>query len=159
MSDPYSNFDPDFAVATLGRALRELLATFSSSAPEHDADGGEYSSWWLMLRPAADDWDEALLPAAAPTVTVSVGSESTRIEVSRPVSADASAAEAFRIDGGAGGVIVEGSPYAVQLPAGIVRILTRLVMDLVYCEEHAALERGVCQLCGKGRALSIWRPR
>jgi len=163
MSDPYSNFDPEFAVATLGRALRELLSTFNSSAPEHDADGGEHASWWLMLLPADDDQDDvplpAALPAAVPTVTVSVGSESTRIEVSRPVSEDASAAEAFRIDGGAGGVIIEGSPYAVPLPAGIIRILTRLVMDLVYNEEHAALERGVCQLCGKGRALPIWRPR
>lgn len=154
MSNLYSNPDPDYAVATLGRALRELLATFIPSAPEHDADGGEYSSWWLMLRPSADDHDDAPLPVSAPTVTVSVDAESTRIEVTHPVDE-----ETYRFHDGAAGVIVAGSPYAVRLPAGIVRILTRLVMDVFYTEQQSAHPRGVCQLCGKGRALSVWRPR
>ncbi|MER5617594.1 hypothetical protein [Streptomyces sp. NPDC002215] len=154
MSDPYSNPDPDFAVADLGRALRELLATFASAAPEHDADGGEHATWWLLLRPVDDDQDDVPLPAATPTVTVSVGADSTRIEVNRP-----GGAEAFRLDDGSAGVIVEGSPYAVQLPAGIIRILTRLVMDVLYTEEQSAAHRGLCQMCGRGRALSVWRPR
>ncbi|MEU8538091.1 hypothetical protein [Streptomyces parvulus] len=155
MSDPYSHPDPDFAVATLGRALGELLATFTSAAPEHDADGGEHASWWLLLRPADDAQDDAPLPTATPTVTVSVDAETTRIEVTRwPVDE-----EPFRLGGGAANVIVEGSPYAVQLPAGIIRILTRLVMDLWHTEDQSAASRGLCQLCGKGPALSIWRPR
>ncbi|MFF7258599.1 hypothetical protein [Streptomyces microflavus] len=155
MSDPYSDPDPDFAVATLGRALRELLATFTSAAPEHDADGGEHASWWLLLRPADDDQDDVAPTPVAPTVTVSVDAETTRIEVTRrPVEE-----EPFRLDGGAAGVIVEGGPYAVQLPAGIVRILTRLVMDLWHNEQQSTDARGLCQLCGEGRALSVWRPR
>lgn len=160
MSDPYStpDLDPGFAVATLGEALYTLLSTYGP-LPEYDVHGGERPAWWLMLQMADDDTAPA--PASAATVTVSVGSESTRIEVSRPASEDTSAAGAYRIDGGAGGVIIEGSPYAVPLPAEMIRPLTRLVMDLVYNEEHARLEdgRGVCQLCGKGRALPIWRPR
>ncbi|MEU9778466.1 hypothetical protein [Streptomyces sp. NPDC047968] len=154
MSDPYSHPDPDFAVATLGRALRELLATFVSAAPGHDADGGEHTSWWLVLRPADDDQDDAPLPVATPTVTVSVDAESTRIEVTRPVGE-----EGYRLDDGDAGVIGEGSLYAVQLPAGIIRILTRLVMDVFYTEEQSTVARGLCQLCGQGRALSVWRPR
>lgn len=160
MSDPYStpDLDPGFAVATLGEALHRLLATYGP-LPEYDVHGGERPAWWLMLQ-LADDADLAPAPPAA-TVTVSVGPESTRIEVARTASEDASAAGAFRMDDGAGGVIIAGSPYAVPLTAEIIRPLTRLVMDLVYNEEHAALEdgRGVCQLCGKGRALPIWRPR
>ncbi|MER5774851.1 hypothetical protein ABT144_11265 [Streptomyces sp. NPDC002039] len=85
MSDLYSNPDPDFAVATLGRALRELLATLNSAAPEHDAYGGEHASWRLMLRPAADDQDDVpapvpspvAAPAVAPAVAVSVDAGST----------------------------------------------------------------------------------
>ena len=154
MSDLHNNPDPEFAVATLGRALRELLSTFAPSTPEHDADGGEHASWWLMLRPADDDQDDAPLPAATPTVTVFVDEGSTRIEVARPVGA-----EAYRLDDDAAGVIVEGSPYAVQLPAGIIRILTRLVMDLWHHEQQSAAARGLCQMCGQGPALSIWRAR
>jgi hypothetical protein len=91
----------------------------------------------------------------APTVTVSVDAESTRIEVTRrPVGE-----EAYRLDDAAGGVIIEGSPYAVRLPAGIIRILTRLVMDVFYTEQQSASARGLCQLCGQGPALSVWRPR
>ncbi|MEU0743963.1 hypothetical protein [Streptomyces sp. NPDC006134] len=119
MPDAYSHPDPEFTVATLGRALRELLATFISAAPEHDADGGEHTSWWLVLRPADDDQAGALLPTATP----------------------------------------EGSPYAVQLPAGSVRILTRLVMDLWHHEQQSTDAHGLCQMCGQGRALSVWRPR
>ncbi|MFJ8811305.1 hypothetical protein [Streptomyces sp. NPDC102490] len=151
MSDAYSHPDPDFAVATLGRALRELLATFTSAAPEHDADGGEHASWWLLLRPADDHQADALLPVATPTVTVSVDADSTRIEVARPLATEA-------YDDVAGD-IVEGAPYAVQLPAGSVRILTRLVMDLWHQEQQSATARGLCQMCGQGRALSVWRPR
>ncbi|MFJ7023479.1 MULTISPECIES: hypothetical protein [unclassified Streptomyces] len=154
MSDAYSHPDPDFAVATLGRALRELLATFTSAAPEHDADGGEHASWWLLLRPADDDQHDAPLTAATPTVTVTVDADSTRIEVARPLGT-----EAYRLDDGAADVIVEGAPYAVQLPAGSVRILTRLVMDLWHHEQQSADARGLCQMCGRGPALSVWRPR
>lgn len=154
MSDAYSHPDPDFAVATLGRALRELLATFTPAAPEHDADGGEHASWWLLLRPADDDQADAPLPIVTPTVTVSVDADVTRIEVVRPVGT-----EAYRLDDAAADVVVEGAPYAVQLPAGSVRILTRLVMDLWHQEDQSTAARGVCQLCGQGRALSIWRPR
>ncbi|MER5774811.1 hypothetical protein ABT144_11030 [Streptomyces sp. NPDC002039] len=125
MSDLYSNPDPDFAVATLGRALRELLATLNSAAPEHDAYGGEHASWRLMLRPAADDQDDVpapvpspvAAPAVAPAVAVSVDAGSTRIEVADPV-----VEEAYRFDGSAAGIIAEGGLYAVPLPDGIVRI-------------------------------------
>ncbi|MFE5543584.1 hypothetical protein ACFQ71_07160 [Streptomyces sp. NPDC056534] len=158
MSDLYSNPDPDLAVATLARALRELLTKFTSAAPEHDADGGEHASWWLVLRPADDgqyDYrDDVPAAVAAPTVTVSVDADSTHIEVTHPVGE-----EAYRLDGGAAGVIVAGSPYSVRLPAGSVGILTRLVMDLWHHEQQSANPRGRCQLCGKGRPLSIWRPR
>ncbi|MFF8414701.1 hypothetical protein [Streptomyces omiyaensis] len=154
MSDPYSHPDPDFAVATLGRALHELLATFVSAAPGHDADGGEHTSWWLVLRPVDDDQDDVLLPAAPPTVTVSVDADATRIEVVRPLAEDV-----HRPYEAAADIVVEGTPYAVRLPAGSIRILTRLVMDLWHQEQQSAEARGVCQLCGQGRALSIWRPR
>ncbi|MFE2529049.1 hypothetical protein ACFXEL_33030 [Streptomyces sp. NPDC059382] len=158
MSDLYSNPDPEFAVATLGRALRELLATFISASPEQAVADGEHASWWLVLRPADDGQcggrDDVPAAAAAPTVTVSVDADSTRIEVTHPAGE-----EAYRLDGGPAGVIVAGSPYAVRLPAGSVRILTRLVMDLWHHEQQSAHPRGRCQLCGKGRPLSIWRPR
>ncbi|MFZ3467471.1 hypothetical protein ACODT3_44035 [Streptomyces sp. 4.24] len=158
MSDLYSNPDPDFAVATLGRALRELLDTFTAVAPEQAVDGGEYASWWLVLRPADDgqydDQDDVTVSVAAPTVTVSVDADSTHIEVTHPVGE-----EAYRLDGGPAGVLFAGSPYSVRLPAGSVRILTRLVMDLWHHEQQSDHPRGRCQLCGKGRPLSIWRPR
>ncbi|MFE3994989.1 hypothetical protein ACFXPW_25330 [Streptomyces goshikiensis] len=153
MSDLYSNPDPDFAVATLARALRELLITFVSAAPERDADGGGHASWWLVLRPADGGRYDVPAVVAAPAVTVSVDADSTRIEVTHPVGE-----ETYRPDDGAAGVIVAGSPYAVRVPAGSVRILTRLVMDLWQQEQQSAHPRGRCQLCGKGRALSIWRP-
>ncbi|MFG2903323.1 hypothetical protein ACGFZH_40380 [Streptomyces zaomyceticus] len=154
MSDPYSNPDPDFAVATLGRALGELLATFNPAAPGHDAGGGEHASWWLVLRPAGGDQDDVPLPVATPTVTVSVDADVTRIEVVRPLGEDV-----HRPYEAAADVVVEGAPYAVQLPAGIIRILTRLVMDLWHTEDQSTAARGLCQLCGQGRALSVWRPR
>ncbi|MEW2417517.1 hypothetical protein AB0953_27880 [Streptomyces sp. NPDC046866] len=120
MSDLYSHHDLDFAVATLGRALRELLGTFTSAAPERDADGDEHVSWWLMLRPAVDDQEDAPAPAAAPTVTVCVDADSTRIEVTHPVGE-----EAYRLDDRSASAVERRPYYTVPMPAGSTGILTR----------------------------------
>ncbi|GAA3487689.1 hypothetical protein [Streptomyces cremeus] len=54
----------------------------------HDADKGEYAFWWFLLRPADDDQDDVPPPATAPTVTVSVAADATRIEDVRPVGTE-----------------------------------------------------------------------
>ncbi|MFJ4878399.1 hypothetical protein ACIP93_24755 [Streptomyces sp. NPDC088745] len=83
---------------------------------------GEYASWQLLLRPADDDQDDVPPSATAPAVTVSAAADATRIEVVQPVGTGADLSDDRAAD-----VIVEGSPYAVQPPAGSVRTLTRLI--------------------------------
>ncbi|MCX5278325.1 MULTISPECIES: hypothetical protein [Streptomyces] len=136
--------DPGFAGARLAEALHELVDTYGP-LPDHDIHGG-LTDWRLLLVPPTTATD--VVPTGPATVTVDVG-----LDVTLTVTAGARPTE--------GAVGIEENPYAIPLPPEILRPLTRLLMDLVYTEEHSAREdgRGVCQLCGKGRALSIWRPR
>ncbi|AVZ77989.1 hypothetical protein SLUN_38845 (plasmid) [Streptomyces lunaelactis] len=148
MSDLHSNPDPGFAVATLIEALYALVSTHGP-LPYRDIHGGDDADWLLLLRPGQDAADDD--PG---TVTVSVGTEFTHIEVTRHAEEPGEADTLGAFDGRAA--------YEVPLSSDLIRPLTRLVMDLVYTEEQSAPGpgRGVCQLCGgKGRALPIWRER
>ncbi|MFD6915216.1 hypothetical protein [Streptomyces virginiae] len=140
MSDLHRATDHEFAaVATLADALYALVSG-RGPLPSRDIHGDDMAEWTIVLRPAAD---QVQGPAAPTTVRVSVGPQFTDVDVLRP-------AEGFRTSAGV---------REVSLPAELIRPLTRLVMDLVHHEEAAHQDRGLCQFCGKGRALSVWRPR
>ncbi|MFD8992276.1 hypothetical protein ACFVZ4_30045 [Streptomyces goshikiensis] len=134
--------DPGFADARLAEALRELVDTYGP-LPDRDIHGG-LNDWRLLLVPPTAATD--VVPTGPATVTVDVG-----LDVTFTVTAGARpAGEA---------VAIEENPYAIPLPPEILRPLTRIVMDLVHHEAATREERGLCQFCGKGSGLSIWRPR
>ncbi|WP_374778698.1 hypothetical protein OG756_42100 (plasmid) [Streptomyces sp. NBC_01310] len=136
--------DPGFVGAHLAEALHELVDTYGP-LPDHDIHGG-LTDWQLLLVPPTAAID--VVPTEPATVTVDVG-----LDVTLTVTAGARPAE--------NAVGIEENPYAIPLPPEILRPLTRLVMDVLYTEQQSALDggRGRCQLCGEGRALSVWRPR
>ncbi|MEV5204196.1 hypothetical protein [Streptomyces sp. NPDC053720] len=141
--------DPGIADARLTEALQVLVDTYTS-LPGHETHSG-LADWRLLLVPpttarATAGGGASTGPA---TVTVDVG-----LDVTLTVTAGARPPAGHAVG-------IEENPFEIPLPPAILRPLTRLVMDLFYTEEQSAREdgRGVCQLCGKGRALSIWRPR
>lgn len=134
--------DPGFVGASLAEALHELVDTYGP-LPDHDIHGG-LTDWRLLLVPPTAAID--VVPTGPATVTVDVG-----LDVTLTVTAAARPAD--------DAVDIEENPYAIPLPPEILRPLTRLVMDLVHHEAATHEDRGLCQFCGKGSGLSIWRPR